>query len=153
MKTFLITLTAVCAFISTNAQFASLPTHKEETSTISPLYLEVSDFHAVEAPGLKMRRTGSTLTIFGAILFVGGVALASSADALYYNSTTTNGTTVEEGDPKGGIGVVMGAAGLGMMVPGIIFWSKGSKRFKRYQEEQKALVGLNGAGLSVRFKF
>jgi len=42
-----------------------------------------------------------------------------------------------------------------MTVTGIIFWSKGSKKYKRYQENQKQKLSFNmkGAGLSCVLKF
>jgi hypothetical protein len=153
MKNFLLMLGFLCLFTNVHAQFAS-NSRNISTSSISPVLIHATppDIHGDE-PGVRMKRTGTALTIFGAILFVSGAALASQADALYYSSTTTSYGTVEEGDPQGGLGVVMLAAGTGMMVPGIIFWSKGAKKYKRYQEEQNVSLNVKGAGLSLRLKF
>lgn len=103
-----------------------------------------------DPPGLKMKKIGTTLTIGGSIFFVAGALLLSQADAYYYNSTTTNGTTTTSGDPKGGFGVVMVAAGLGMMIPGIIFWSKGAKKYNAYKQQQNLSLRIKGDRLSLQ---
>ncbi|NJM25659.1 MAG: hypothetical protein HC859_09380 [Bacteroidia bacterium] len=89
------------------------------------------------APGYRQRNTGRALTIMGGVMLVTGVVLVSTADATYYNTTVTSSGTYEEGDPKGGFGTLMMAGGLGMTIPGIILWSKGSKRYNRYLEKTK----------------
>jgi hypothetical protein len=97
-----------------------------------------------------------TLTIAGGILLVSGVALIASADEMYYYSTTTSNGTEEEGDPKFFLGVIALSGGLGMVIPGAILWSKGSKKFKAFQENkpQASLsLGLNKNGLGLRFRF
>lgn len=104
-------------------------------------------------PGYKQKKIGTTLTIGGAILLIGGVAMLSQADEYYYNSTTTNGTTTTSGDLSGGLGSVMVAGGLGMTIPGIILWSKGAKKLKAYKEEHHISMVPKGYGLSLRFNF
>ena len=100
-------------------------------------------------------RVGKTLTIAGGVLLVGGIALVSTADALYYNSTTSNGTTTESGDIKGGIGVLLIAGGVGMIVPGVIIWTKSKKKYNRYLKEHPQSLniqsGSNGLGVVYIF--
>jgi hypothetical protein len=153
MKKFLFLPVFICLYVNANAQFASNSKQHLEAA-ISPLFTNqnVPDIYGDE-PGQRMKRTGTALTIAGAVFFVGGLALVSQADALYYSSTTSNNGTVEQGDPKGGLGSVMVAAGVGMMVPGIIFWSKGAKKYRAYQEGQNVSISMKGAGLSLRLKF
>jgi len=69
------------------------------------------------------------------------------------NSTTTNGNTTTEGDPKAALGILMVTGGVGMTIPGIILWSKGSKKYKAYQAEQSASFNIKGAGVSLKYRF
>jgi hypothetical protein len=111
---------------------------------------------AINPPGLKMMKIGKTLTIAGGVLLVTGVALIASADEMYYNSTTTQNGTVEEGDPKFFFGVLALSGGLGMTIPGAILWSKGAKKFKAYQENNikaSLSLGINNSGVGLRFRF
>lgn len=106
------------------------------------------------APGQRMMRVGKTLTIAGSVLVVGGVILMITADEIFYTYQNVNGTTVEEGDPQGGIGLAMTVGGLGMVIPGAIIWSKGSKKYKAYKSSQASLsLGMNRNGAGLRFKF
>ena len=56
-------------------------------------------------PGERMRNTGAALTIVGAGLLVGGIALVSNADSYTYNQQYNSSGSNEEGDPKGAFGV------------------------------------------------
>lgn len=118
---------------------------------VVPLRVETGNL-----PGQHGIRTGKTLTIIGGILLVGGVALASTADELYYSSNTTNGTTTEEGDPQGAIGALMVVGGAGMIIPGIIIWSKSKKRYNRYlidHPQQSLQLDLGGGGVGMSYRF
>lgn len=103
--------------------------------------------------GLRMRNTGRALTICGGALAIGGIIMMNSADELYYTTTSGPSGTVEEGDPKGALGVLMTVAGVGMAVPGIIFWSKGQKKYNRYLEQQRVSFNSTASGLSLRYSF
>jgi hypothetical protein len=157
MKKCFIATALICACISANAQFTSHSGRSRQSDYLSSLPEGLPSSGFIEAPGIHMRNTGRTLTIFGAVLFVAGAAMASTADALYYNSSTTysssGSATVKEGDPRGGYGVALMAGGVGMMVPGIIFWSKGSKKYRHYQEQQSTSVAFKNAGISLQFHF
>jgi hypothetical protein len=106
-------------------------------------------------PGERMRNTGRTLTILGAGLFVGGIAVYSSADSPGYTKTYTSNGSYEQGDPKAAYGILMITGGAGMMVPGIIFWSKGSKKYKAAAKGDVpvASVHLRRNGVGVRYSF
>lgn len=94
------------------------------------------DISQINRPGERMKKTGIGLTIPGVALTGLGVWMMSTASALYYSSTTNQyGQTVEEGDPKGGFGVLVTALGVGMSVPGVILWTIGGSKLKRYKEE------------------
>ena len=104
-------------------------------------------------PGLRRKNIGTAMTIGGAVLVVGGIAMVSSADALYYNYSTGSNGTYDEGDPKGALGILMITGGVGLIIPGLILWSKGGKRYKQYLEEQQELsLNMTGSGISLRLK-
>jgi hypothetical protein len=107
----------------------------------------------VNPPGYRMMKVGRGLTIGGGILLVSGIVLMSTADESYYTSTTTPYGT-EEGDPQYAFGVLAVVGGVGMMIPGAIFWSKGSKKFNAYKRSQTSLsLGINNNGVGFRFQF
>ncbi|MEO7991095.1 MAG: hypothetical protein ABI663_16215 [Chryseolinea sp.] len=118
-------------------------------------HAEFGNYDILNPPGLRMRNTGRTLTILGSALFVGGAIIFGSADEKYYNSTTTNYGTTTEGDPKAAVGILMMVGGAGMAVPGIIFWSKGSKKYKSHLESegQAASIQFRSNGLSLHYRF
>jgi len=140
MHKILLLISFIVISVSASAQYAP----EKKTAYIANSY---------NAPGLKMKRTGTTLTVVGGALLVGGVILVSNASALYYNSSNTNGTTTSSGDPKGGFGILMVVGGVAMIVPGVILMSKGSKKYNQYKEEQKLSLGIRGAGLSLKYSF
>jgi hypothetical protein len=108
---------------------------------------------SVNLPGERMMKAGRTLTIAGGALLVAGIVLVATADEQYYNSYTTSyGGTYEEGDPQFALGLVMAIGGVGMTIPGIILWSKGSKRYKAYQQRESALE-INPSNLGLRYRF
>lgn len=135
-------------------EFASAK--KNDHQIISPVVqqqpLQVA-YETPKPPGLRMRNTGRTLTIIGSVLFVGGIAVYSSADEGYYSYQSTNYGDEESGDPKAALGIVMITGGLGMTIPGIILWSKGAKKYNAYLREQSASVKFNGRGLSLKYTF
>ena len=71
-----------------------------------------------------LERVGKILTFVGIPLAIIGGILVSDADALYYNCV--NGEC--EGDPKGGFGVLLLAAGAGMGGTGIVLWTIGKNK-------------------------
>jgi hypothetical protein len=131
-------------------------TFSHTTQVSSPLYLtatrEVVPGKAMPR-GLRMRNTGRALTIAGGALAIGGIVMMNNADQLFYRTTSTQNGTVTEGDPKGALGVLMTITGVGMMVPGVIFWSKGQKKYNRYLEQQNASLNLKLSGLSLTYSF
>jgi hypothetical protein len=126
----------------THVNVGFLKTDKRQAKNISPLL-----------PGQRMRNAGRTLTLCGSAMFLGGVILMNNADALYYTSTQTQYGTVNEGDPKGALGVLMTVGGVGMVIPGIILWSKGHKKYNRFLERQSVTMHTVPSGLSVKYSF
>lgn len=148
--------TSVPAWAQFNQSVASV--HHDER-VVSPLIRPAGEgqYKVYMPPGMRMRNAGRTLTILGGAMLVGGVIVFGSADETYYSYNTTNGTTYEEGDPKAAIGILMMAGGLGMTIPGVILWTKGAKKYKRYLEqhegEQTVSFNMNGNGVSLRYQF
>jgi len=160
MKIVIAVLCSLLTSIAAQAQIAHYtPAQSRHTALVSPLCLQETSPLQIQTgnlPGQHGIRTGKTLTIIGSVLLVGGIALVSTADALYYNSNTTNGQTTESGDIKGGLGVIMIAGGVGMITPGLIIWHKSKKRYEQYlidhpQQSLHINAGPGGAGLIYQF--
>lgn len=149
----MIVILACCGFSLAAQQFTF--TASNENPLADPLLYKKNapESSLAKIPGLRMRNTGRTLTIGGGILFIGGVIMMNSADELYYTSTQTQYGTVSEGDPKGALGILMSIGGAGMMVPGIIFWSKGAKKYKRHLERQSVSFKVGGSGVGLCYLF
>ena len=140
---------STCVFSQSFAPSSSIP--EAGFSPVSPVIMQPSANRAYEPnpPGLKIMKSGKTLTILGSAFLIGGIVVLANADEMYY-STGTNGT---EGDPKAALGILMVSGGLGMTIPGIILWSKGSKKYKAYQAEQSASFNIKGAGVALKYRF
>ena len=166
MKTTVIALACVCFAFSALAQasdFASVPVQGplspviDNPAIISPV-VNQAPTRITLAPGLRMKKVGQTMTFCGALLFVGGIAVISSADPNYGDTHTryTSSGQYEEDDPKYTLGAAMLVHGVGLTVPGIIFWNKGNKKFNRWTEEQRQQnlsLGLGGSGVGMRYRF
>ncbi|MBL7856158.1 MAG: hypothetical protein JNM57_00600 [Cyclobacteriaceae bacterium] len=120
-------------------------------TTISPMLLKSESVFqdGFKIPGERMKRTGSTLTVIGGALFIGGIILTSQGSTEYDPYTG-----YEVADEKLALGVTMLVVGTGMLVPGIIFWSKGAKKYNRYMEQQQSLsFKVRGPALSLAYRF
>lgn len=130
---------------------------QSSVAVISPVLLKQdlrSSSLQVDFPGKRMRNTGRTLTILGAGFLVGGIAMVSQAEETYYTTNYSSNGSYEEGDPQGAVGVVMITGGVGMMVPGIIFWSKGAKKYNAaIRDSEAASVHLQSNGVAIRYRF
>jgi len=65
---------------------ASLVT-ETEFSPVSPVIMQPASNRAYEPnpPGLKMMKSGKTLTILGGVFLIGGIVVLANADEMYYN--------------------------------------------------------------------
>lgn len=102
-------------------------------------------------PGLRMRNTGATLTIIGSAMLVTGIIVYSNADQNDVRTYQSGGTYYEVNDNEV-YGQALIGIGAGMAVPGIIFWSKGAKKYKRYLERQAAF-NIQPGRLSLSYRF
>ncbi len=121
-------------------------------SSASPLY--EGQRTAYSPYGLRMRNTGRTLTLVGGAMIIGGIIMINNAPRDYNNSYYSPGYYQTSGQEAFGALFVTG--GLGMAIPGVIFWSKGGKKYKRYLEREAAeaaSVRLGAQGLTLAYKF
>lgn len=88
-----------------------------------------------KAPGERMMKVGKTLTILGAAAVVGGILVYNNRDP-YYSTKGTYGTTYDE-DPHIAGGQLLVGIGTGMIVPGVMVWIHGAKKFRKYEEKQR----------------
>jgi hypothetical protein len=154
---FLIAALLLCGYcMSVRAQLAvNVGNYESNQSVASPLVsreVRRVAYKIAYPPGYRMRNTGRTLTLIGGAMLIGGIIVYSNADENYYSTVQTSSGTYTEGDPKAAVGVLMIGGGTGMAVPGIIFWTKGAKTFKRHMEKQAAFR-FNGNGLSLSYNF
>jgi len=147
---FLLFFVGISSEIRSQELFASAENHHNQSPVFKSTFSYPTFENVVLPPGFRMRRVGSTLTVAGGAFFLGGVIAISTADKTsYYNSNTG----LYEYDPQLGLGVLLVTAGVGMMVPGIIFWTKGAKRYNRYLEDLQASVKTIGTGLTITIEF
>ncbi|MBA4055763.1 MAG: hypothetical protein C0490_13690 [Marivirga sp.] len=156
MKSFIAALVLASTVMSAEAQvYAQAESNPSQTKAKSPVIINKPEnvaYTISRPPGLRMRNTGRMLTIIGGAMLIGGIIVYNNADSDYYNSYTNSNGTYTEGDPQAALGVLMIAGGVGMTVPGIIFWSKGAKKYKRHLEREAAF-NFQGRGISLSYRF
>lgn len=102
-------------------------------------------------PGLRMRNTGATLTIIGSAMLVTGIIVYANADQNDVRTYQSGGTYYEVNDNEV-YGQALIGIGAGMAIPGIIFWSKGAKKYNRYLEREAAF-NIQPGRLSLSYRF
>ena len=151
----LIVLLSICS--TGHAQFyRALGAGDENTAIVSPVVQKKTlriAYEVTTPPGLRMRKVGTILTICGGGMLIAGAIIYSNADP---NSgqihTNSNGTMYTDGELQQELGILCAGAGVGLTIPGIILWTKGTKKYNRYLETQTAFnFTRNGAGLTYRF--
>jgi hypothetical protein len=142
----------VCSAFACNAQIFASGRSSEVPLTVESLLLlkpaQPVPYKVSYPPGYRMRNTGRTLTIIGGAMLIGGIIVYNQADLAYDYYTQTD----YKEQQKAALGVLMIMGGTGMTVPGIIFWSKGSKKYKRHLEREAAF-NFQGTGISVSYRF
>ena len=142
----------MCIVYTCNAQtFADAKSSEPALVVESPLLLKPLQpvpYKVSYPPGYRMRNTGRTLTIIGGAMLIGGIIVYNNADLVYDYYTQTD----YKEQQQAALGVFMIMSGTGMTVPGIILWSKGSKKYKRHLEREAAF-NFQGSGVSVSYRF
>jgi uncharacterized membrane protein YidH (DUF202 family) len=119
-------------------------------------YNGLGEYHPARLPGERMRKVGRLLTVLGAGMLIGGIAVYNSADDDYGNGYIQNGYYYYETDPKEELGVTMMVMGVGAIVPGVILWVKGAKKYNRAlkrQEAESVSMNLKGSGVTLTYRF
>jgi hypothetical protein len=155
MKRCMVLMILLSVWATGHAQYRALGA-AGSTAAVSPLVQKKTmriAYEATKPPGLRMRGAGTIMTLCGGGLIIAGAIIAANADPnagqTYVNS---NGTTYTDGDVDQAMGVLGIVAGVGLTVPGVILWTKGNKKYKRYLETQTAFnFTKNGVGLTYRF--
>ena len=116
---------------------------------LSPTFITQNPAEGKKLPGYRMRNTGRALTIGGLSLLTGGLILMNSGGP---RSTHPN-VTGDEPDWREPLGFTMAYSGVGMMIPGIILWKKGSRKYKRSLEREQYSIETDGASIAFRYSF
>lgn len=101
--------------------------------------------------GLRQRNIGRALTLGGAAMGFAGVLVFTDARK---GSVIANGQVTQEPETaKMLAGIYLIEGGLGMIIPGIILWKKGQKKYNRYLEEQSVSFHSTGNSFALRYRF
>ncbi|NJM25660.1 MAG: hypothetical protein HC859_09385, partial [Bacteroidia bacterium] len=104
-------------------------------------------------PGERMKRWGSTMTMLGGGLIIGGIIVVANADP-DYNRYNSYYNTYDTTDPKYVWGTIMIVYGVGLTVPGVILWTRGIKKYNEYYEQQRQLsFRMQGNGVSLKYSW
>lgn len=100
-------------------------------------------------PGYRMRNTGRALTLGGLTMLTGGLILMNSG-----GPRSTHPNVVEDEDAwMRSLGFTIAYSGVGMAIPGIILWKKGSRKYKRSLEREQYSIETDGASVAFRYSF
>ena len=150
MKLLPIVLILLCVGISSHAQYAN-----RQYAQITPVSLQSGNSFATETttrmPGERMQTVGTTLTLCGSAILITGIIVTSTTD--FNNLVDANDNVNRKEVRHLTYGVELLVFGVGMTVPGIVFWAKGAHKLKRYKRDQNITLGTQGAGLSLKYHF
>ena len=154
MRTILITsfilFLKLCSFAQFNSSLASYAVNGHTPSGSWLIPSSAVRHVEVLPPGYRMKNVGSTLTLAGSFLVIGGVILASNSD----DTINSNYNSVPTVNLQEVLASYMIGGGVGMIVPGIIFWAKGARKYKRFlAEEDNHNVSLRFTGNGVVYRF
>ncbi len=102
-----------------------------------------------------MINVGRTLTIIGSVMAIGGIIMYSQHDPDYASQVYQGGSyyyTVET-DPKAIFGQALFGIGVGMIVPGVLVWTKGAKTQKKYIEKNSQSLYIPSGKIGVGYRF
>lgn len=100
-------------------------------------------------PGFRQRNAGRALTIGGLALITGGLIVMNSGAP---RSTHPN-VTGQEPSMNEPLGFMMITGGIGMSIPGVILWKKGSRKYRRSLEREGLAVAASHRSLKISYSF
>jgi hypothetical protein len=111
----------------------------------------VAHLNEVRPRGLRQRNIGRALTIGGVAMGFAGVLVFTDARK---GRVIANGQVTQEPETdKMLAGLYLIEGGLGMVIPGIILWKKGQKKYNRYLEELSVSFHSTGNAFAIRYRF
>ena len=139
-----------CCHAQTASSLASAGLAYKNLGAFSSHYI-IKEEAAARPRGLRQRNAGRLMTIGGAALALGGAFVYTDAR----RGTVIAGGQVTQ-DPeyeKMALGANMVVGGIGLMIPGIILWKKGQKKYNRYLEQQSVSMHSHAGGISLVYSF
>jgi hypothetical protein len=149
MKYFVVVPAMILVSFTSRAQFSVLASSRDPILRPLPEKYVASVSFDERPPGLRQRNIGRVMAIGGAVLGFAGVIVYSDARS---GRVIAQGTiTQSPEETKMLAGAQMIAGGIGLLIPGVILWKKGQRKYSRYLERQSVSINPAGAGLSLRY--
>ncbi|MEJ1238501.1 hypothetical protein WBG78_10240 [Chryseolinea sp. T2] len=104
-----------------------------------------------QEPGQRMMKVGKILTCVGTATVITGLLVYNNRDP-NYSTQGTYGTTYND-DPHESGGQLLVAAGVGMIVPGVMVWIHGSNKFRKHVEKSTQAVYIPAGKLGLGYRF
>jgi hypothetical protein len=159
MYKILLLISFVVISVSASAQYANRQYARVTPVSLNLISSFTTETSTTRVPGERMRNVGTSLILGGVVLEVIGIATLSTVDGLElgvgsFSYQSSNPNDEDQLPTKAFVGLLGVVGGIGMMVPGIIFYSKGTKRYNYYKNHEKELaIHVQGAGLSLKYHF
>jgi hypothetical protein len=143
-------ISVILSSLPSFAQFNSTIVYSDQQAT--SLVFVPSPIKSRPVPGIRMKNVGTALTVSGVFLLITGVAILSSVKTSPV-TPSPNGTQQQQpgSDPKLLLGSTLAVGGIGLAIPGIILWAKGSKKYNR-GHRGRSQINFNGNGMSLSYK-
>jgi hypothetical protein len=149
MKHFVVVPAIILACFTSFAQSPMLASSRDQILNSFQKNYPSSVFADERPPGLRQRNIGRAMAIGGAVLGFAGVIVYS--DARSGRVIAQGAVTQSPEENKMVAGVQMIAGGIGLLIPGVILWKKGQRKYGRYLERQSVSVNPAGTGLLLRY--
>ena len=150
MKILSVVIVLICtSFIAFSQQSFLLSSNKTGAVNVNSVFEKTLPYGIegikVVPPGLRMLKAGRPLTFFGGLMIATGVVVISAANRHSYDDPNS----------KAVIGPILIVSGIGMTIPGIILWVRGSKKYNNYLKSKTATTSIQfqGNGLSLKYRF
>ena len=152
MKFLLCVFFIVATFVSGSAQIFASARPMDGKHVVSPLIVQSGQRIQYRIPGLRMRKTGTILTVVGGAFMVGAVAVYNNGDPNKIARYNSDGSVVTDEDEHHLLGGLMFFIGTSMTVPGAILWIKGAQKYN-HNTDRQAAIRLRPTGLAFSYKF